>query len=255
HYLEKIFDQVGHRFDLRLCLKGVSREDLISDVGVFEELDFTVTNDNPEYDREVVMRLTKDKRLDGFLVWLNLETCRGELLDILDHEHCWLPVYFPVFYPGIDVSAGDWIEAVISSRLVENGLNPEYKVAGRLIRKRGGEIRFEYNSHHNRPVYKSTAFYEKIFADEQNGVNAADDQPVLESQQLREYLKEKIPDYMVPTVFVILDQFPLNTSGKVDRKCLPAPEVVRPGREDTFVAPGSLEEEALTQIWAEVLGI
>src|SRR5581483_7298305 len=92
HYLEKIFDQVGHRFDLRLCLKGVSREDLISDVGVFEELDFTVTNDNPEYDREVVMRLTKDKRLDGFLVWLNLETCRGELLDILDHEHCWLPV-------------------------------------------------------------------------------------------------------------------------------------------------------------------
>ncbi|MGB8509036.1 MAG: condensation domain-containing protein, partial [Pyrinomonadaceae bacterium] len=74
-------------------------------------------------------------------------------------------------------------------------------------------------------------------------------------RELREYMKERLPDYMVPSVIVALDEMPLNANGKVDRKRLPSPEegVVRASEE--FVAARSGTEEALAEIWGEVLGV
>jgi len=71
--------------------------------------------------------------------------------------------------------------------------------------------------------------------------------------ELRSYLKQKIPAYMVPSIFVCLDAFPLNPNGKVDRKALPAPDQTRPETATTYVAPGTPTEEILAEIWAEVL--
>jgi amino acid adenylation domain-containing protein/non-ribosomal peptide synthase protein (TIGR01720 family) len=69
---------------------------------------------------------------------------------------------------------------------------------------------------------------------------------------LRERLRERLPDYMVPAVFVTLPALPLTASGKVDRKALPAPE--QPGaREEGYVAPRTREEEILAAVWAQVL--
>jgi len=68
--------------------------------------------------------------------------------------------------------------------------------------------------------------------------------------QLREFLARHLPDYMVPAYFVLLDAFPLNPSGKIDRKKLPGPQI---DTGPTFVPPGDELEEALAQIWAEVL--
>lgn len=73
--------------------------------------------------------------------------------------------------------------------------------------------------------------------------------------ELRSFLKEKLPEYMVPSAFVMLKALPLTSNGKVDRKALPAPEQVRPELEATFVAPRTAIEEVLAQIWAEVLGL
>jgi amino acid adenylation domain-containing protein/non-ribosomal peptide synthase protein (TIGR01720 family) len=73
--------------------------------------------------------------------------------------------------------------------------------------------------------------------------------------QLRSYLKEKLPDYMVPSVFVMLDALPLTPNGKVDRRLLPALETARPELEEAFVAPRTFAEERLAGIWAEVLGV
>ena len=73
--------------------------------------------------------------------------------------------------------------------------------------------------------------------------------------ELRSYLRERLPEYMVPSFFVMLDAMPLTPNGKADRRALPAPELARPESEDTFVAPRSVLEEMVAQIWSDVLGI
>ncbi|HEX7182531.1 MAG TPA: amino acid adenylation domain-containing protein, partial [Thermoanaerobaculia bacterium] len=70
---------------------------------------------------------------------------------------------------------------------------------------------------------------------------------------LRDHLQRRLPDYMIPSAFVTLEALPLNPSGKVDRRALPAPDGARP--EGVFVAPESPEERSLAAIWSEVLGV
>ena len=72
-------------------------------------------------------------------------------------------------------------------------------------------------------------------------------------QDLRGFLQNKLPDYMVPSAFVFLDSLPLTPNGKLDRKSLPAPDHSRPEPDDTFAAPRTPVEEILANIWAEVL--
>ncbi|MBD2278683.1 non-ribosomal peptide synthetase [Aphanizomenon flos-aquae] len=71
---------------------------------------------------------------------------------------------------------------------------------------------------------------------------------------LRQFLKAKLPDYMIPSAFVILESFPLTPSGKVDRRALPAPDLESTLLEK-YVAPRTPIEELLTQIWAQVLKV
>jgi amino acid adenylation domain-containing protein len=71
---------------------------------------------------------------------------------------------------------------------------------------------------------------------------------------LRSFLKQKLPDYMVPSAFVLLDALPLTPNGKLDRAALPVPDQARPG-QGPFVAPRTPTEEVLAGIWAEVLGL
>ncbi len=78
---------------------------------------------------------------------------------------------------------------------------------------------------------------------------------VATSHELSDYVRQKLPDYMVPAAFVFLDAFPLTPNGKVDRKALPDPGASRPELEHTYVAPRSPDEESMAQIWADVLGI
>lgn len=71
--------------------------------------------------------------------------------------------------------------------------------------------------------------------------------------KLRDFLKKKLPDYMVPSTFVLLSSLPLLPNGKVDRRALPAPDTTRIEGKAVFVAPRTPVEEALTNICAEVL--
>jgi len=69
------------------------------------------------------------------------------------------------------------------------------------------------------------------------------------TERLRGELKARLPDYMVPSAFVVLEALPLTPNGKVDRKALPAPDYVAA----TYIAPRTPTEEILAGIWAEVL--
>jgi amino acid adenylation domain-containing protein len=71
--------------------------------------------------------------------------------------------------------------------------------------------------------------------------------------ELRKFLNERLPQYMVPAVFMLLNALPKTLNGKVDRRALPAPGRSRPEIDTPFVAPGTPLEEALAQIWKEVL--
>ena len=77
----------------------------------------------------------------------------------------------------------------------------------------------------------------------------------LSTDELRRQLKERLPDYMVPSAFIILDELPLTPNGKVDRASLPDPG--GPSREsaETYVAPSTPTEAVLADMWAEVLDI
>jgi amino acid adenylation domain-containing protein len=73
--------------------------------------------------------------------------------------------------------------------------------------------------------------------------------------ELRGYLKERLPEYMIPSAFVALERMPLSPNGKLDRRALPAPSGVRAEAEEPYVAPGTMVEEVLAGIWSEVLGV
>ncbi|MBW8873686.1 MAG: non-ribosomal peptide synthase/polyketide synthase [Acidobacteria bacterium] len=73
------------------------------------------------------------------------------------------------------------------------------------------------------------------------------------AEALRQSLRERLPDSMVPAAFVMLDALPLTSNGKVDRKALPSPE--QPGGGEGYLAPRTPVEEVLAGIWAEVLGL
>ena len=72
---------------------------------------------------------------------------------------------------------------------------------------------------------------------------------------LREFLKARLPDYMLPSAFVLLDAMPLAPHGKVDRAALPAPEQGRPALDEPFTAPRTATEELLAGIWSQLLRI
>ncbi len=71
--------------------------------------------------------------------------------------------------------------------------------------------------------------------------------------ELREHLRTRLPDYMIPAAFVPLSAFPLTTNGKLDRRALPAPVVETAAR--TFTAPSTPNEHTLAAIWAKVLRV
>ena len=73
--------------------------------------------------------------------------------------------------------------------------------------------------------------------------------------QLQTYLSQKLPQYMVPPAYVVLESLPLTPNGKVNRRALPAPDLIKSEAAGGYVAPQTVVEEVLVKIFAEVLGV
>jgi non-ribosomal peptide synthetase component F/acyl carrier protein len=79
------------------------------------------------------------------------------------------------------------------------------------------------------------------------------DEPI--KNELRNFLTQKLPAYMIPAAFISLNAFPLTLNGKIDRRALPAPDRAKLGLEKALVSPRNVLEESLIAIWADVLGL
>jgi hypothetical protein len=82
--------------------------------------------------------------------------------------------------------------------------------------------------------------------------NAAEESPVA---SLRSFLQERLPDYMMPSAFVVMDTLPLTPNGKVDRNLLPMPGLNLGSREETYVEPRTPLEKILASVWSETIGV
>ena len=131
----------------------------------------------------------------------------------------------------------------------------DHQVKIRGFRIELGEIEAILNQH---PAVRETVVLdrEKVLGDKHLVAYIVTEQPLAPSiSDLRRFLKEKLPEYMVPSVFMQLEALPLTPNGKIDRKALPAPDTARPKLEKVFVAPRTPVETKLVNIWSQVLGV
>ncbi len=75
------------------------------------------------------------------------------------------------------------------------------------------------------------------------------------ASELRTHLKKELPDYMIPSAFVVMEKFPLTPNGKIDRKALPPPEGRSAEIQDEYVAPRDPVEQGLALLWSKVLKV
>ena len=249
-YVQKIFEAAGGPFDLRVCIKNFPATRLLSTVETFEDLDFNCEF-GISFENEVSFRIERDGRFDGFLLWLNLDTGDGETIDALANQHCWWPVYFPAFSPGIQVSQGDLIKAVCSGAPGENRTYPDYAIRGEVIASETNNRRFEHNSKRRAGHFRGSAFYDRLFADGSVPLRRPTEGI---TEKLRDYLHQHLPPYMVPSAFVVMNDLPLTATGKIDRHALPDPSTSRAVTQQ-YIAPRTSLESKLSEIWSKVLNV
>lgn len=244
-YVEKIFADFGYPFDLRLCARGLDHGHLLAAPAPFEDFDYRQPVD-PVFERPARFDITRKGRADGFLVWLTLDCGAGPVLDILEHEHCWLPVFFPLGATGMDVTPGDRIDTLCAATLCDDGLHTDYRVTGRI-----GQVDFAHSSPHHAQSFRQEPFSAAFHAPD--GTPRCIAPPSLDTEALLDAARQHLPDYMVPAEIRRIDHLPLSSAGKVDRAALLAlrgPESA-PVRAMT---PQGAEEGLIAGIWSEVLG-
>jgi amino acid adenylation domain-containing protein len=254
----QIFAAAGYPFDLRVRIHQLPPESFISGECVFEQ----VTGADTQADRAVVaahpMQLTvsRDAALCGFVLTLKL----GAGADGRERFDCGYtsdaPVFVPVFMPGLRVEAGDRIEGRCVRRpSMEDGRHMDYSLEGRVFHRHGGTKSFFYRLPFAQRVFQGSAFYKKLFSDtpvEQlvSGAPPTDEREVVRG--LWEKLRVTLPDFLLPSAIVKLEEFPLTPNGKLDRHALPAPEF---SSALTGRAPVGAQQKILCSLFAEALGI
>jgi acyl carrier protein len=172
------------------------------------------------------------KRID--LLKVDVEKSEMDVLAGLESED-WAGIMQVV----VEVHDLDGRLAQITSLLESHGFTLEVEQDGSLADST------LYNVYAVRPGYEPTSMAEPAAEPSFRG-------PEQLRRSLLDFLRAKLPEYMVPASFVLLDELPLTSSGKVDRRALPAATGQEPGRG--FVLPRNPAEEKLAAIWQAVLG-
>ncbi len=177
----------------------------------------------------------------------------GYLNDLEMTKAKFLPNHFSAVSGKYIYRTGDRVRMLPDGNLEFLGrLDHQVKIRGFRIEL--GEIESALNNHPNVQgavvITLADQRGEKILAT----YLVARSQPAPAVSELRQFLQATLPDYMVPSVFVTLESFPLNPNGKVDRKALPVPSIDGSAWNAGFMAPSLPTEVRLAAIWSEAFG-
>ena len=256
--VRQIFAAARYPFDLRVRVHNLPPESLISEASSFEQITCSAPGVDTKAAAEQQFQLTisRPATLCGFVLTLKLY---GDMSGAGQLDCCYeadAPVFVPVFMPGLQVETGDRIEGRCVRRLsTEDGRHMDYTLEGRLLLRDGGTKSFFYRLPFTQRMFEGSKFYKTLFSGtpiEQllSGQELQDAREVV--RELRNQLKSKLPEYMVPSAIVQLERFPVTPNGKLDRQALPAPEY-----SSDLAAPGPTgpQQEILCSLFADALGI
>jgi non-ribosomal peptide synthase protein (TIGR01720 family) len=247
-YVNRIFAQAGRRFDLRLCLKNLPQQRILTSAGILEDLDYRLPL-GPQSQHEVRLEVTAPGSVDALLAWLHLIVDADhpeEAVDILASKGSWLPVVLPLSMPSPDLLPGDTIVATVTRTLSDNGLNPDFRVEGAFRRGAVALGHFDCRSWHVAPDFRQTPLHRAAFQ-----TDGAPRRTAPLPARLRAHLEGLLPSWMMPAHIIPVERLPLTASGKVDRKALPAPT----RGVTAFAQPTGLMEAAVAAAMGEVLGL
>lgn len=208
------------------------------------------------------LSLIIEKKVEGLLCFFEYNT---DLFDALTIDR--MAVHFQTLLEGIVnnpqqpisqlplVNKRQQVSSVPTEQesfLIPRAKNNQVKIRGFRIEL--GEIESVLNTH---PQVNQTVVIvrEDISGNKSLVAYVVTSYESLTTKQLSEFLKSKLPEYMVPDAFVTLDFLPLTPKGKVNRKALPAPDSSNIQLENNFVLPSNPTEEILATIWENVLGV
>jgi thioesterase domain-containing protein/SAM-dependent methyltransferase len=172
--------------------------------------------------------------------------------------------------PGID-TVGD-LRAKLSKAQTSGSVDPEefWKLGDELSYKvmvetseGGGDGRFEVIfaragialPRRARPSHDDTSLPLRAFAQEPSSASiAAGQQTQLPIDDLRHFLSQKLPEYMIPSAYVVVETLPLSPSGKVDRRALPVPDATQLRSDSPYIAPRDEIEARVESLWQRVFG-
>lgn len=219
-YVEKVFVERGRQFDLRVCIKNLGPSHINSTEGIFEDLDFSEGEVSLGATLESTLVIKETKKIDGFVLWLDLEIDEEFDFTTLFVQSSWVPVYVPAFYPGIEARKGDVFRVKSSRQISGNNLNSDYLIKGDVLRDNVVILSFEYKLPHFDNGFKKSIFYEKLFYEDGSVKYENSKKHISLSKTLRDYLAEYLPSYMLPKRIMVKEAFPITNVGKIDKEVL-----------------------------------
>ena len=238
-YTETIFANAGRRFDIRLCVRNFPEAAKLSSSAVFEDLNFQAALQADD-SGTLSLSFSRDGLFSGVLLWTEVETMPGDVVDFLDHQQAWLPVYLPLLDAPAAVCAGDVANIQWVRETGSDGVFPDYRLQLTL----NGEVFPEYVTRHHEEALGRNAFYQDL--------HRSLETPREEGRAgLQAWVAAQLPDYMRPSVWKPLPAMPLNTNGKLDRAALPIPHSGSRG----YKPPRTPLQTDLAGLWARLLNV
>ncbi|MDP3705101.1 MAG: AMP-binding protein [Legionellaceae bacterium] len=250
YYTKRIFENEQHTFDLRFSLLNFSPKYMLSNKSIFEHLifekDIATTSS-----QEIVLDITRPGRLNSFIFWTSIIMDDSLIFDAEMDEFMVPPMVF-VLDRHYQVHAGDRILLTTTSAVSSTSRSCDYMLSGKVVKKDGKHYKIFYRSEHISSETGKSRFHRSLFNE-----GVAQHLPSPKSQQVKkqvkQFLHKKLPHFLQPNDFTILDKLPMTINGKIDRAAL-LNHHQAPKNKTQENRPVNEIEHLLRLIWIDVFG-